>query len=540
MRDYTEAFEHFSVRALERQLLAGSLADGLNAYHECCGRWANDPQRIALEWTGKDFSVQTVSYADLARQSAQFAHLLTRRGIGSGDVVAGLLPRIPELFAVVLGAWRVGAIYQPLFTAFGPKAIELRIAADGGSGARLLVCDSAHHEKLSGVPNCPPVLVVDRAAEGGNALAAELDNLPTAFEPVTRLGSDGFIMLFTSGTTGRPKGVLYSLSMLLTFGEYMVDAIDLQPGDRYWNVADPGWAYGMAYAVTGPMLLGQTTRMCEAAFTVEGALRILEVQRITNVAAAPTVYRLLMAAGDAAVAPIAGQLRVASSAGEPLNPELVRWAERALQCPLRDHYGQTEIAMLINNHHALAHPIRPGSAGVPAPGFHLEILDDDLQPVAPGTPGILAVDRTRSPMCMFKGYWNSETPSFRGNWYLTGDSMMRDAEGFYFFVGRSDDVITSSAYRIGPFDVESAIMELPAVAEVAVVGKPDRDRTEIVKAFVVLRAGEQPSQALTDTIQQHVRRRVGAHACPREVDYLGELPKTPSGKVQRFLLRQRG
>ncbi len=218
----------------------------------------------------------------------------------------------------------------------------------------------------------------------------------------------------------------------------------------------------------------------------------------------------------------------------------MRWAERALQCPLRDHYGQTEIAMLINNHHALAHPIKPGSAGLPAPGFHLEILDDDLQPVAPGTPGILAVHRTRSPLCVFQGYWNSETPSFQGDWYLTGDSMTRDVDGFYYFVGRSDDVITSSAYRIGPFDVESAIMELPAVAEVAVVGKPDPDRTEIVKAFVVLRAGEQASAALTESIQQHVRRCVGAHAHPREVDYLDELPKTPSGKVQRFLLRQRG
>ena len=540
MRDYTQAFQQFSVRVLERELLAGSLTDGLNAYYECCGRWVEDPQRIALEWTSKDFTVQTVTYADLARQSAQFAHLLTQHGIGPGDVVAGLLPRIPELFAVVLGTWQIGAIYQPLFTAFGPKAIGLRIAAEGGSGARLIVCDMANRAKLDGVADCPPVLMVDRAAAGDDALAAELDGLPTTFEPVMRCGTDGFIMLFTSGTTGRPKGVLYPLSMLLTFGEYMIDGIDLQPGDRYWNVADPGWAYGMAYAVTGPLLLGQTTRMCEAAFTVEGALRVLEAQRITNIAAAPTVYRLMMAAGDAAMAPIARQLRVASSAGEPLNPELVRWAERTLQCPLRDHYGQTEIAMLINNHHALAHPIKPGSAGLPAPGFHLEILSDDLQPVPPGTPGILGVDRTRSPLCVFQGYWNAETPSFQGDWYLTGDTMLRDAEGFYFFIGRSDDVITSSAYRIGPFDVESAIMELPAVAEVAVIGKPDPDRTEIVKAFVVLRADEHSSKAMTDAIQQHVRKRVGAHAYPREVDYLDALPKTPSGKVQRFLLRQRG
>jgi acetyl-CoA synthetase len=235
---------------------------------------------------------------------------------------------------------------------------------------------------------------------------------------------------------------------------------------------------------------------------------------------------------------IAGQLRVASSAGEPLNPEVARWARRVLKCPLQDQYGQTETGMLVNNHHGLRHQIKEGSAGLSMPGFSLEILDDDLKPVPADTAGILAVNRPRSPLCTFAGYWRAPSPSIRGDWYLTGDTMTRDVDGHFFFVGRSDDIITSAGYRIGPFDVESALMEHAAVAEVAVVGKPDPERTEIVKAFVVLRPGHAASDMLKAELQQHVRTRLSAHAFPREVAFVSELPKTPSGKVQRFVLRR--
>jgi acetyl-CoA synthetase len=450
-----------------------------------------------------------------------------------------MLPRIPELLVVALGTWRAGAVYQPLFTAFGPAAIKSRITAAGGSQARLIVTDASNAPKLADVPGCPPALLVDRPRDGHPGdFAARLAAQPAEFAPVMLRGSDPFIMLFTSGTTGSPKGVRYPLSLLLPVAVYMQAGIDLQPQDRFWNVADPGWAYGMLYSALGPLLLGHATTFFEGGFTVDAAVRVITSQRITNLAAAPTVYRLMMAAGDAAMAPIAGQLRVASSAGEPLNPEVVRWAERVLGVPLGDHYGQTEIGMVVNNHHGLRHATKPGAAGLAMPGFSLAVLDDHLQPVPPDTPGVLAVHLPTSPLMTFDGYWKAETPSLCGDWYLTGDTMLRDADGHFFFVGRNDDLITSSGYRIGPFDVESVIIEHPAVAEVAAVGKPDAERTEIVKAFVVLRAGVRPSDALKAELQQLVRTRLSLHAYPREIEFLAELPKTPSGKVQRFLLRR--
>jgi acetyl-CoA synthetase len=345
--------------------------------------------------------------------------------------------------------------------------------------------------------------------------------------------------MFTSGTTGPPKGVRYPLAMLLPAAAYMRDGIDLRAADRFWNVADPGWAYGMLYAVMGPLVLGHATTFVDGPFAVEAAVRVIATLGITNLAAAPTAYRALMAAGDAAMAPIAGQIRVASSAGEPLNPEVARWAERVLRCPLRDHYGQTEMGMMANNHHGLNQATKPGSAGLAMPGYALAVLDDELRPAPRGTVGVLAVQRARSPLFTFNGYWRADTPSLRGEWYLTGDTMRQDDDGHFFFVGRNDDIITSAGYRIGPFDVESVIMEHPAVAEVAVIGKPDPERTEIVKAFVVLRAGHEANDALAAALQELVRQRLSLHAYPREIAFVGELPKTPSGKIQRFLLRER-
>ena len=538
MRDYQTAYRDFSLASLERQVLQGRLADGVNACVACCDRWVGDG-RVALDWVARDFSRVSMTFGDLRPGSARFANLLRARGIGRGDVVAALLPRIPELLTVILGAWRAGAIYQPLFTAFGPAAIESRVTAPGGSQAKLIVTDLSNRAKLDGVANCPLVLMVDRGQAAAGAFAAELNAQADDFEPVTLGADDPFVIMFTSGTTGRPKGVRYPLRMLLAAAVYMRDAIDLRPEDRYWNVADPGWAYGMLYAVMGPLLLGHATTMYEGPFAVEAAVRVVKTIGITSLAAAPTAYRAMTAAGDEAMSAIAGQLRVASSAGEPLNPEVARWAQRVLGCPLHDHYGQTELGMLVNNHHGLRHEIKPGSAGLAMPGFELAVLDDQGRPAARGTPGVLAVHRWRSPLFTFNGYWRAETPSLTDDWYLTGDVMRQDHDGCFFFIGRNDDVITSAGYRIGPFDVESVLIEHPAVAEVAVVGKPDPDRTEIVKAFVVLRQGYEPSGELAAELQRHVRARLSLHAYPREIEFLPELPKTPSGKVQRFLLRQR-
>ena len=539
MRDYATAYRGFSVAELERSVLGQPLDEGLNVAVACCDRWA-DEDRVALEFVARDFTRERVTFRRLQSASARFANLLTARGIVRGDVVAGLLPRIPDLLTTMLGVWRAGAIYQPLFTAFGPAAIESRVTGRGGSQAKLIVTDAANYSKLADVANAPPVLLIDHGQPGATAFADELAAQSEDFAPVALGPDDIFVMLFTSGTTGSPKGVRIPLRFLVAAGVYALDGLDLRSEDRYWNVADPGWAYGLYYAVVAPLLLGHATTFFEGGFTAEAAVRVIKMLGIDNLAAAPTAYRAMMAAGEAAMASIAGQLRVASSAGEPLNPEVVRWASRLLGCPLSDHYGQTEIGMAINNHHGLKQEAKPGSAGLAMPGFDLAVLDDALRPVAPGTSGVLAVHRATSPMFTFTGYWRADTPQLTDEWYVTGDTMSQDADGHFFFAGRNDDIITSSGYRIGPFDVENVMIEHPAIAEVAVVGKPDPERTEIVKAFVVLRKGAAPSAELAAELQQHVRKRLSLHAYPREVEFIDELPKTPSGKVQRFVLRKRG
>ena len=275
MRDYFEAVKSFSAADLERRVLAGSLTDGVNACVECCDRWARDGA-IALEWYGANGQRRTLTFAELRDSAAKFAHYLQSHGIGRGDVVAGLLPRIPDLFTVILGAWRVGAMYQPLFTAFGPAAIESRVTAAGGSKAKLIVTDVANRPKLKDVPDCPDILTV------GDGFAEAIASQSTDFPPVMLKGSDPFVVLFTSGTTGKPKGVRYPLALLLPVASYMLDAIDLRPDDNYWNVADPGWAYGMLYAVIGPLMLGHTTTFHEGAFTVESTVHIVTDRKITN------------------------------------------------------------------------------------------------------------------------------------------------------------------------------------------------------------------------------------------------------------------
>jgi len=537
-RDYAQAMREFSLAGLEKEILSKPLSAGVNACFECCDRHAAG-DRVALDWIGKTWDRERITFADYKRSSARFANLLRELGIGKGDVVAGLLPRVPELLTVILGTWRAGAIYQPLFTAFGPSAIESRVTAAGGSAAKLIVTDAANLPKLDYVPDCPSTLVLDRAADGGD-FGAAMRRQSEDFAPVPLHADDGLVMLFTSGTTGKPKGVRWPLKFLLPCAVYVRDAIELRPEDSYWCVADPGWAYGTICTVIGPLLLGHASRMHEAAFTVEGAVRLMAEEKVTNLAAAPTAYRLLKAAGEAVLAPIKGQLRVMSSAGEPLNDEVVKWAAETLLAPLRDHYGQTEMGMVVNNHHGLAHAVKPNSAGLPMPGFALAVLDDALKPAPPGTAGVLAIDRKNSPLFFFDGYVKASTPALTEDWYVTGDTMTMDVNGHFSFVGRNDDVITSAGYRIGPFDVESAVMEVAGVVEVAAVGKPDAERTEIVKVFVVLKKGVDGGEALAKDIQAHVRKRLGAHAFPREVAFVTELPKTPSGKVQRFLLRKMG
>jgi len=541
MLGYHEAYASFSLEDFAQEVLSAPLEAELNGYVSCCARWA-DSDRVALRWMGADGQKRDVTYREFDAESARFANVLKARGIGPGDVVAGMLPRIPELLVAVLGTWRIGAVYQPLFTAFGPAAVQSRVVDPGGSGAKLIVVDGANRGKLDEVPNCPPILTLRQGAvarEGDGDFEAEMAGQPAVCPPVMRRHDEAFIILFTSGTTGKPKGVVYPLFALLQFAMYMRAGLDLRDSDIYWCFADPGWALGMIGTLTGPLLLGCTTVLYEGPFTVESTVRVVTELGVTNMVAAPTVFRVMRAAGTEAVAPMLGKLRAISSGGEPLNPELNRWAAEALATPIHEIYGQSEMGVNFVNHHGLRHEARVGSVGLISPGMSCAVLDDNLNPVPPGQTGVLAIDRSASPLFFFTGYWKAETPSFQGKWYLTGDVMKQDEDGYLYFTGRNDDIITSAGYRIGPSDVENVLIEHMSVAEAAVVGKPDPERTEIVKAFVVLRGNTEGTEALAEELRQLVRRRLSMHAYPREISFETELPKNPAGKVLRYMLRQR-
>jgi acetyl-CoA synthetase len=345
------------------------------------------------------------------------------------------------------------------------------------------------------------------------------------------------MLMCTSGTTGPAKPLEVPLRAILAFKGYMRDCIDLREEDHFWNLADPGWAYGLYYAVTGPLASGHATLFYDGPFTLESTCRVVTQYAISNLAGSPTAYRLLIAEGDTFADAIRGHLRVVSSAGEPLNPQVIRWFAEKLGVVIHDHYGQTETGMVLCNHHGLRHPIREGSAGYAVPGYRVVVLDAEQRELPAGQPGILAIDRERSPLCWFDGYFGMSTKAFVGRYYLSGDVVEMNDDGSISFVGRDDDVITTSGYRVGPFDVESALIEHPAVVEAAVVGKPDPQRTELIKAFVVLNRQYLPSDELAEVLRLHVRRRLAAHAYPREVEFVEQLPKTPSGKLQRFILR---
>lgn len=537
-RDYFQASKAFDFSGTVSQAISGTFA-AMNACYECCDRHATG-NALALIQENADGSSSRHSYAELRDQTAQFAHYLTQQGVQAGDVVAGLLPRGHALLVTILGTWRIGAVYQPLFTAFGPKAIEHRLQT---SDAKLVVSDVANRSKLSEVTECPPIMTVT-AAQGIGLESGDCDfwpalaSLSTDFPPVMRSADDPFLMMFTSGTTGLAKPLEVPLRAIVAFQRYMIDAVGLRAEDSFWNVADPGWAYGLYFGITGPMSMGLPVLSVDGLFNLDRCLEIAKKYQVNNLAGAPTVFRMLIAAGEKVAEQWKGQLRVVSSAGEPLNPEVIRWFKEHLNVAINDHYGQTEMGMVLCNHHNLAHPVHIGAAGYASPGHRVVVVDEQtLQELPAGVPGILSVDTEQSPMFWFNGYKDMPTKAFQGRYYLTGDTAELNSDGSISFVGRSDDVITTSGYRVGPFDVESALLEHPAVVEAAVVGKPDAQRTEIIKAFVMLQEGYAKTPELAEELRIHVRNRLAAHAYPREIEFPDELPKTPSGKVQRFILR---
>jgi len=513
-----------------------------------CDQHAEDPESIALLYEDALGNRARYTFAQLRDLSSRSAGALKALGVTKGDRVATLLPKSPELLVTTLGLWRLGAVHVPLFTAFGPKAITSRVE---NSQACVLVTDAANRHKVSfgnAGPGCPQVVTItDENGDIHDGDVAYLDALAQAdpvMDPVLTCGDDLFILIYTSGTTGSPKGVEIPVKALASFVAYMRFGLDVRDDDVYWNMADPGWAYGLFYALVGPLLLGNTTIFFNAPFDVSATYRILETYGVTNVTTAPTVFRMMRAAGDQVIPSDTSSLRLASCAGEPLNPDVVHWGRNQLGVPIHDHYGQTEGGMMVCNHHfpELHRPIFPGSMGHAMPGFRIVILNSDGDELEAGEEGQLAVDTQASPLFWYRGYFNdpqrtAERFTGNGRYYLTGDSASRDTDSYISFSGRADDIITSAGYRIGPFEPESALLAHEAVAEAAVVGIADELRGEIVKAFVVLKTGYDPSPELAETLRLFVQSTLSAHAYPRQIEFISELPKTPSGKVQRFLLR---
>jgi acetyl-CoA synthetase len=537
---YVGAYNNFDLAALEAEVLDGHLDSGLNVCHEMCDKWAANAEKVVLYYETEDGGDGVLTFAELKQASARFANYLTLQGVGKGDCVAGLLPRTPELLIVMAGAWRIGAVYQPLFTAFGSGAIEYRLER---ASTQLIVTNPANRSKLDDVKNGPPILCVD-AVEAGRgdadfyqALGEQSDHC----EPVLIKGTDPFLQMFTSGTVGKPKGVSVPARALLSFYVYMRDAVGLRDSDTFWNVADPGWAYGLYYAVIGPLLMGHATHFNPNAFTPESTYDMIRKYKITNLAAAPTAYRLLKANDHVLPEGENLGLRVASSAGEPLNPEVVNWIRRRHFCEAKDHYGQTETGMTCCNFHGLAHSVKEGAMGFSSLGHRVVALNEKHEEVEAGEAGQIAIDVAASPLFHFDGYTWGEKDPFAQGYYLTGDMAINNGDGSFSFSGRDDDIITTAGYRVGPADVESSLLEHPAVAESGVVAKPDDKRGAIIKAYVVIKSDQIPAddQVLKEELQNHVRRRLSTHAFPREIEFVGELPKTPSGKIQRFILRDR-
>jgi len=543
---------------IARRALAGLPGGGLNIAHEAVGRHAAGPlrERTALRFVARDAGPTDLSYGDLDRLTARFANVLVGLGVGRGERLFVLAGRIPELYVAVLGALRNGTVVTPLFSAFGPEPIATRVNL--GEGCVLVTTDTLYRRKIRDWRACMPtlrhVLLVAEAGgpvdePGTHDLAALMEAASEAFDTVETGPDDPSLLHFTSGTTGTPKGAIHVHGAVVAHHATGLYALDLHPEDRYWCTADPGWVTGTSYGIIAPLLHGVTSLVDREEFDAERWYDLLAAERISVWYTAPTAIRMLMKAGpELAHRHAYPALRFVASVGEPLNPEAVRWGRAVLGLPIHDNWWQTETGgIMIAN--TPAFDIRPGSMGCALPGVeaviveHLEAEDEPPRVRLLDTPdveGELAL-RVGWPS-MFRGYLNNEAryrKCFAGDWYLTGDLARRDADGWFWFVGRTDDVIKSAGHLIGPFEVESALMEHPAVAEAGVIGKPDPVVGEVVKAFVSLKSGHEPDEALRRDLLAHARKRLGPSVAPREIAFLPALPRTRSGKIMRRLLKAR-
>jgi len=506
--------------------------------------------KLALRWISKDDDIIDYTYFELIQKTSQFADLLSKLGLPQGSRVYSLAGRRPELYIAALGTLKAGCVFTPLFSAFGPEPIRSRMEI--GDANLIITTHSLYRKKIKQwwreLPNMKGVLLMDGNPDDEpdcydfNALmeTANPELACKATQP-----EDMALLHFTSGTTGKPKGVIHVHEAIKHHINSSFYALDLKQDDIYWCTADPGWVTGTTYGIIAPLCHGVTMIVDEAEFDAERWYRILQDQQVTVWYTAPTAIRMLMKVGEELPKQYdLSHLRFMASVGEPLNPEAVEWGEKVLGMPFHDNWWQTETGgIMIAN--VPSRPVKPGSMGKPLPGIEAGILNPDSDGVLhvetrPMQVGELAV-KPGWPS-MFRGYLNQPEKyqsCFTGGWYLSGDLAMKDEDGYFWFVGRKDDLIKSSGHLIGPFEVESALMEHPAVSEAGVIGVPDPVAGQIVKAFVALKPNFTPNEELNQSLLALARKRLGAAVAPKEIVFRNNLPKTRSGKIMRRLLKAR-
>lgn len=528
----------------ERATFRLEIPETFNFGVDVIDRWAEDPTKLAMLWVDDTGQRARYTFADIRRESNRFASVLQKMGVRQGDGVMLVLPRLPQWHSIVVALMKLGAIPMPGTVLLTPKDYAYRINT---ASARVVIVDEANAAKVDTIrADCPTLeqgIVVGGTRPGWISYEAVMATADEVFTPAHTRGTDPAIVYFTSGTTGGPKMVLhtqasYPYAHVIT-GKYW---LDLGPEDLHWNLSDTGWAKAAYSNLFGPWRMGAAVFIQHSTgrFDAQETLRLLAQYGITTFCAPPTAYRM-MVLEDLQRYDLS-KLRHCVGAGEPLNPEVIAAWQAGTGHIIYDGYGQTETTILVANYPCLE--VKPGSMGKPLPGFDVAIIDAERGTILPpGQEGDIAIRvKPQRPVGLFQEYWrNPEETSgaFRGDWYITGDRGLQDADGYLWFVGRADDVIISAGYRIGPFEVESALIEHEAVAESAVVASPDEMRGAVVKAFVILAPGYEPSPALAEALQEHVKRVTAPYKYPREIEFVTELPKTISGKIRRVELRQR-
>ncbi|PJE67633.1 acetate--CoA ligase [Candidatus Shapirobacteria bacterium CG10_big_fil_rev_8_21_14_0_10_40_9] len=531
--DYEKTYKSFSWKKAESQL---SWFPGKKLNAAYCAIDVNAKNfrknKIALYWEGETGEKKKFTFSELSALSSQFGNLLKTLGIKRGDRVFFFLPRVPELFFGFLGTLKIGAIAGTLFSAFGPEALYDRLS---NSQAKILVTNKILKQRVEKIrrklPELEKIILVEELEgllkkQKSSLEIAKMDPLEPAF------------MLYTSGTTGKPKGVIHSHQAILVEHLTAKWVLDLRDEDVYWCTADPGWVTGIAYEILGSWSNGASSLIYEGRFSPEKWYQLIQDYKVNVWYTAPTAIRMLAASDSGLVKKYdLSSLRHLCSVGEPLNPEAVWWGLEAFGLPFHDNWWQTETGgILIANYPCM--DIKPGSMGRPIPGITASIVNDKGKELGTKKIGNLAI---KPPWpSMMKTIWRRPAKYksyFVGGWYITGDLAYKDKDVYFWFVGRADDVIKTSGERVGPFEVESSLLEHPAVAEAGVIGKPDPIRGEIIKAFIALKPSWKASEALKIKLQEHVKTHLAGHAYPREIEFIDKLPKTRSGKIVRRILK---